>query len=749
MRENYVKRTTDIADLSFLTDRGFSDGIAAVIAARGVTADNAEEYLGDKMCFHSPSEMSGMDEAVELIRLAIENDGSILICGDYDADGLSASAVLSLYFTEHGVYNKVLIPTRDEGYGLHADAVVKEFSKHYYDLVITVDCGISNADEVERIKDELGVEVIVTDHHELPEVLPDCVCVNPKIGYPFAYLSGSGVAWKLVEALSDRQTAMDYVDLASIGTIGDIMPMTDENRAIVKCGIANWRNKGLCKLAELSKVSVSNLTSCDIAMRIVPKINAAGRVGNPYAALEVLLQHNKADKATSEKLLQLNEQRKEFLDDIVAEAETMIDPVAVRADRVVYLVGNKWQHGLLGIAAARFKEQYYLPAVVMTDDGDNYVGSARGIDGVDLFDAFRQCKDWLVKFGGHKASVGFTVSKQNVDALKQALSAVFANYDKEVFTKHMYYDAELGVDGTAQEIFKAQGYLQPLLPQDKIVCRVRDSVKFANAFGKDGTHLSVTLASGLELKGFFKYGVYAPYLNRGASVDLLCSLDVDSYTHNLGGIIEDITLTNSVCFDELYTLNFVKNCTANVPEELSDGDKLSTILQSDSVCAVFDDYDTYLANADNPVFDDYAVDVFFGTVNSGKRVAISPLPDYDFSQYNHVVYFVGGKACRQLPDNTVYVVCSPARADLYRVMLSRDIMKLTYAALRKKDPYDSVKSVFDRYLLNKMTYAQFLLAVRVFEELGLLKQIDRYTVEFVEGVRAELTNSALYRAFAE
>ena len=166
MRENYVKRTSENVDLSFLTDRGFSDGIAAVIAARGVTADNAEQFFGGEMCFHSPFEMSGMEQAVELVNLAIENDGSILICGDYDADGLSASALLSLYFSERGVYNKVLIPTRDEGYGLHADAVVKEFGKHFYDLVITVDCGISNAEEVYKIKDELGVDVIVTDHHE-------------------------------------------------------------------------------------------------------------------------------------------------------------------------------------------------------------------------------------------------------------------------------------------------------------------------------------------------------------------------------------------------------------------------------------------------------------------------------------------------------------------------------------------------------------------------------------------------------
>lgn len=743
MKERYTKRTSD-NDTEFLTAMGYAPSVAAMIAARGVTEQNYEEYFGEKMCFHSPGEMANMDEAVETVRCCMENDGSVLICGDYDADGLSSSALLSLYFSDNGIYNKVLIPTRDEGYGLHADAVIKAFEKHFYDLVITVDCGISNAEEVAKIKDELGVEVIVTDHHELPEVLPDCICVNPKIGYPFAYLSGSGVAWKFVEALTDRQTAMKYVDLASIGTIGDIMPMSDENRAIVKCGIANWNHKGLKKLAELSKCG-DKLTCSDIAMRIVPKINAAGRVGNPYAALELLLMRDKADKATAEKLIELNEQRKEYLDDIVAEADGMIDERTVRAERLVYLVGNKWQHGLLGIAAARYKERFYVPSVVMTDDGDNYVGSARSIDGVDLFDAFRQCKDLLVKFGGHKASVGFTVAKENVDALRKALSEVFVTCDDSLFVKKMYYDAELGVDCTANDIYKLQGYLQPLLPQDKIICRVRDSVQFANAFGKDGSHLSATLGSGLEVKGFFKYGMYAPYIKQGTNVDLLCSVEQDSYTRNICGIIEDMRLSNSVCFDNFYKLNLVQNCTVE-PCEVANECDVAEVLATPSVCAVFDDYETYLAYQDKYNFADFDVDVFFNG-GSGRVAVVSPTKDYDFSSFDHVVSFCNSTMRRVLPDNTIYVDVQPARKELYEVGLSREVCMQCFAAIKRKEKFDSLKGVYDRVLLNKLTYAQFLAALRVFEELGFIKIADRYTVEFFPEVKSELTNSKLYNRF--
>lgn len=741
MKEKYVRRTQP-NNTEFLQSKGFSPAMAAVVASRGVTEDNYDEYFDDKLCFHAPEEMTNMTEAAELIRLCMENDGSVLICGDYDADGLSASALLSLYFSDNGIFNTVLIPTRDEGYGLHANAVINAFGKHFYDLVITVDCGISNADEVARIRDELGVEVIVTDHHELPEQLPDCICVNPKIGYPFAYLSGSGVAWKLVEALTDRQTAMRYVDLASIGTIGDIMPMQDENRAIVKSAIANWNHKGLRKLGELSKCP-QTLTSTDIAMRIVPKINAAGRIGDPYAALELLLMRDKVDTASCEKLLAMNDTRKEYLDDIVAEADKMIDPEEVRKQRIVYLAGNKWQHGLLGIAAAKYKEKYYVPAVVMTDDGDNYVGSARGIDEVDLFDAFRRCKDLLVKFGGHKASVGFTVAKENVDALGKALSAVFCELPEEVFVKNVYYDVEIGDDATVQEVYKLQNFLQPMLPQDKILCRVRDSVKFANSFGKDGAHLSVTLASGLEVKGFFKYGVLAPYIKHGANVDLVCGVDMDSYTHNVTGIVEDMTLVNSVCFDDFYKLNFVKNCVCDNFTDVT-FDKVAADV-ANSVCVVFDDYETYLANVDKLCLQDYAVDIFFKNADNSHVAVISPLPDYDYSGFEKVVYCHGFSAHLAVPDGTAFVQTEPANKDLYTVGLTRNVCTSAYSALRKKGDYDSIKSVYDKQLLGKITYPQYIAALRVFGQLGLVEIVDQYTVRFNNGARAELDDSEIYR----
>ena len=745
MKPRDVKRPFEDDSVKFLTDKGFSQSIAEILSARGISQDTFEDFAGGSLVFHSPFEMANMSDAVETINYVIECGGSILIYGDYDADGLTASSILSLFFTDNGVDNDVVIPTRDEGYGLHAENVFKAFENKFYDLVITVDCGISNADEVDRITSELGVEVIVTDHHELPQVLPNCICVNPKISYPFPYLAGAGVAWKLVEALSNRETALQYADLACIGTIGDIMPMQDENRSIVKVGLANFHHKSLLKLAELSNCA-KTLTASDVAMRIAPKINAAGRVGEPSAALSVLLCRDSVDLQKTNRLLELNEQRRQLLDAIIAESDKMCDDKQIARERMVFLYSDSWQHGLLGIVAARYKEKYKVPSVVMTLDGDNYVGSARGIESLNLFDVFSQCAQCLDKFGGHKASVGFSVARDRIDEFRQTLAGVLASLDNDLFEKYFYYDVDLGKDCSASEVIEITQKLQPLLPQDKIVCRVTDTVKFANTFGRDSAHLSATLASGLELKGFFKYNSYAPIIRNGANVDLLCSLEIDSFTNNVCGIIEDITLCNSVCYDEFYRLNLLKNFSTE-QTVLVDESKVAEMLASDSVAVVFDDYETYLAYCEKYDFSDYFVDVFFDNSVARKTVVVSPMENYNFDRFDAVVYFTNPNMTRKLSGNTTCVQVNPAKEDLYKLDLTRDVCAKAYSALKNKTKFDSLKAVYDKYLVSTLSYAQYVVALRVFEELKLIRIADNYTVEFYTSEKKDLTQSAIFRTF--
>ncbi len=744
MKPKYVKRpVADENNVQYLTEQGLPRAIAEVLSSRGINSSNYENFVNGGVTFHSPFEMANMDSAVETINYVMETGGKILIYGDYDADGLTASSILSLFFSDNGVENDVIIPTREEGYGLHSENVIQAFENDFYDLVITVDCGISNADEVDKITAELGVEVIVTDHHELPEVLPNCICVNPKLGYPFPYLAGAGVAWKLVEALAGREVAAKYSDLACIGTVGDIMPMQDENRAIVRMGLENMRHKSVNKLAELSNCS-SPITVNDIAMRLAPKINAAGRVGSPLAALAVLLCREKVDLNKVNALLELNEKRKQILEEITVQSDSMCDGRTIATERVVFLYSDRWPHGLLGIVASRYKEKYRLPAVVMTLDGDCYVGSARGIDTLNLFDVFSQCKDCLLKFGGHKASVGFSVSKDKLEEFHRKIVSVLLSYDSSLFETRLYYDLQLGQDCNAAEAIALTEKLQPMLPQDKIICRISDSVKFATVFGKEENHISATLSCGLETKGFFKYAAYVPFIRNGANVDMICSLETDGYTHNPCAIIEDMSLSNSVCFDEFYKLNLMKNF---VPQQNGfEKTNLVDILNGDSVAVVFDDYETYLEYSRNYDFSEFFVDIFFDG-GAAKTVVVSPLETYSFDRFDKVVYFARKGFARSLP-NAVYVEVQPARRALYELVISRDVCAKVYRALRNKGRYDSLKGLYDKFL-SDISYCQFMVALRIFEELKLITVADKYTVQFDSSVKRDLNESAIFCAFQQ
>ncbi len=743
MRERYFKRPClDKNSVEYLIDKGFSKPLAEALSARGINQHNYEQYFSENLMFHDPFEMANMQQAVEIITYMMETGGRVLIYGDYDADGLTASSILSLFFSDNGIENNIIIPTRDEGYGLHAEKVFRAFERNYYDLIITVDCGISNADEIQKITDELGVEIIVTDHHELPAVLPNCLCVNPKINYPFQNLAGAGVAWKLVEAIAGREVAVKYADLACIGTIGDLMPLTDENRSIVKLGLEYFNHKSLRALADISRCP-QKLTAVDVAMRIAPKINAAGRVANPEIALSLLLARDKTDIKQANTLLEINEQRKLITESIVKDALLICDDAIIKDERMVFLYSDKWQHGLLGIVAARLKEKYNLPTIIMTKDGDNFVGSARGIETIDLFDAFVQCQDCLVKFGGHKASVGFSVSVEKVQQLRKGLAAVFNGLDSSCFERVFYYDVELNDQCKDIDVYNLSELMQPLLPQDKIVCRITDSVMHANSFGKDLSHLTITLSNGLEVKGFTKYGQYSPVIKSGSNVDLLCSLDYDNYAKNICGTIEHLSLQNSLCFDDLYKINFFKNFIPYDGKYIQFSQLQSVIKENDTL-VVFDDYETFINYRKSLDFDGYQIDIFFGESTYNKTVVISPLADYPFENYKNIVAFSQRNMVRMLPVRTLFFEANVANSDLYKLHLSRDLCKVVFSALKNKSKFESIKGLYDKYLVNRLSYCQYLVAIRVFEQLHLLSIEDKYTVIFDNTVKTDLANSSIF-----
>ncbi|MEG1706343.1 MAG: DHH family phosphoesterase, partial [Clostridia bacterium] len=732
---------------------GISNNYAELLYTRGANIDNIDNYLNyNEKSFYDPFLLLNMDKAVTIIKKVVDNYGSILVFGDYDADGLTATAILRLFFSSNGVICDSIIPTRDEGYGISVTNIVEAFERKHYDLILTVDCGISNKNEIDYLLANLDTQIIVTDHHEVPEQLPNCLCINAKLGsYPFPYLCGAGVAFKLVQALSGLEYAKRYADLAMVGTIADMMPLLDENRDIVRLGLHNFNHKGLNKIALLSKCK--EVTSSDIAMKIAPKINAAGRMGNPLLALDVLLMQDKIDKDKCEKLFAINEQRRGALDEIVAEATVKLDLLLAQKQRLIYLYDDKWKHGLLGIVANRFKEEYNLPTVILTKDGDNYVGSARGIEGIDLHAVFSAVSDCLVKFGGHTASVGFTVSSENLLVLRDRLSEILLGTDKEVFAQKSYYDFELSATTKAEDVYNFTEKLQPILPNSKPILYIKDFCNMVNLFGSDKNHIMITLSDGFVLKGFYNYAKYYKALRCGAEFEALISVDYDNYSKRVCGIIEDLQINNSLLFSDIYCENFISNLHFFDNKEKFCND-IDATLSTDGTLAVFESYEQFQKIEERYDFSEYYLEFFDLSSSYNKTVIISPNNIEGFCNFSNVVDFCNyGEYYLYCGSNVVYVRdIAKLPEHMLTLSINREICLSVFKKIYDNRPsyFDDMQTYFDKLLLFNISFQQFYLCIKIFVELGLIEFEEKpLKILFFQSDKTELTNSRLYNMFVK
>ena len=403
------------------------------------TEEELEDFLSDDTSFQvDPYELPDMDKAVSRINRAIENFERIMVYGDYDADGVSSTALLYLYLRDRGADVQYYIPDRiTEGYGMNLDAV-REIKERDVDLIITVDNGISAILEAEKIK-ALGMELVITDHHRPGDILPDAVAVvdpyREDYEGSFNEWAGVGVAFKLVEALSDgdEEVVNEYADLVSIGTIGDVVPLISENRAFVKCGIEKINAShryGIAALREVTGMLTHDMTSSNVAFTIVPRINAAGRMGSADRAIKLLISDNKEEaKILAEEVNEANILRQQTELKIIAEAEAKIEKsVDMVYDRVLVVDGKDWHSGVIGIVAARLTEKYARPCLVIGVSDGIGKGSGRSIEGFSLFDALSHVSDCLDHFGGHTLAAGFTVEEDKIDELRRKIN----EYAKEI-----------------------------------------------------------------------------------------------------------------------------------------------------------------------------------------------------------------------------------------------------------------------------------------------------------------------------
>lgn len=408
--------------------------LALLLTARGITDEiDAAAYLSADTEFSDPFSLADMEKAVERIAAAMDNFERIAVFGDYDADGVTATALVYSYLVSQGANVEYRIPDRmREGYGISC-AAVQELSESGVKLIVTVDNGIAAVEEAAFAK-ELGVDMVITDHHTPGAQLPDAVAVvNPhRKDCPSEYkeFAGVGVAFQLVCALEgDSDTVLQkYADLLALGTLADVVPLTGENRALVKKGIRRINagaRPGIEALKAVAGVADRPLTASNVAFTLAPRINAAGRIGSAETALRLLLCDNEQDaiELANETDI-LNKQRQAIETKISAEAIQQIEEnPAVKYAGVLVVSGAGWHPGVIGIVAARLVSKYGKPAVVITTDGETGKGSCRSIPGFSVYDALAKCAPLLTHFGGHPGAAGLGVLTENIPALRDALDA--------------------------------------------------------------------------------------------------------------------------------------------------------------------------------------------------------------------------------------------------------------------------------------------------------------------------------------
>ena len=518
---------------------GLGPEAARLLFSRGIKdEDSLTRFLAPSLDdLHDPYLLHDMDKAVNRIRRAIEQGEFILVYGDYDADGMTSASILKETLEQLGAECLVYLPNRfTDGYGPNASVYKYFIEQHGISLIVTVDNGVAGHEAID-LAQSMGVDVIVTDHHSLPEVLPDAHAIvhpeHPESDYPFKHLAGCGVAFKLACALLE-EVQVELLDLVAIGTIADMVSLTDENRIMVQYGLEVLRNTqrlGLQELFEIAGISSSNLTEETVGFQLAPRLNALGRLDDPNPAIELLTGFD--DEEVREIALMIqekNEERKEIVQAIYEEAKSLVDP----NKSVQVLAKEGWNPGVLGIVAGRLLEELGQTVIVLNIEDGRAKGSARSIEAVDIFEALNPHRELFIAFGGHAGAAGMTLEVDKLEALSELLEAYITEKGLDVATKNnLRLDEELDLEALTIETVKNFERLAPFgMDHQKPVFYIRDfQVENARTMGAGNSHLKLKILKGsanFEVVAFGK-GSLATEFAQVKDLELAVTLSVNQW----------------------------------------------------------------------------------------------------------------------------------------------------------------------------------------------------------------------------
>ena len=530
---------------AFAKKHKISSLLASILVHKNITTDEeVRKFLNPtRMDFYDPFLLPDMEKAIDRIVKAVENKENITIYGDYDVDGITSITLLKKFFANSYVNVKTYIPNRlEEGYGLNKDAI-REISYTDTTLIITVDCGITGIEEIEYAK-QIGIDVIVTDHHEPGEEIPNCIAVvdakRKDSKYPFNQLAGCGVAFKLMQAVAIKwklpeKEYLKFLDIAAIGTISDIVPLIDENRVIAKLGlmlVERTNNIGLKTLIDLC--GFKKIDSTMVSFGLSPRINACGRLGHADEALELFLANDKdTTNKLAKKMNEYNVARQQVERKIYDEA---VEEIIKEKDKPVIVLGKEgWHHGVAGIVSSKITDEYFKPSILICFEGDEGKGSGRSIPGFDLHEALMECSEYLEKFGGHSMAVGITIKKDKFEDFKKAFTEYAKSKNISEIVPVINIERKVDLKDVSLENVKELQKLEPFGEQNKMPLFLIENLKIVSIRAlSEGKHLKILLKQDnffIDAIGF-NMGDLTEQYKIEDRVDIVGTIDVNVFNGN-------------------------------------------------------------------------------------------------------------------------------------------------------------------------------------------------------------------------
>lgn len=752
-QRQYDKEQLNIID--FLTKTtGLLKETIIVLYNRGYdTKEKIQKFLNPgKHNFHSPYLLNGVDLAVERLKSAKTNNETVVIYGDYDVDGICSTTIMYNALKEFGIQPITVIPERANGYGLKEQVLDEVIENYFPDLIITVDCGISGVNEVEYLKD-LGVDVIVTDHHEIPEILPNCITINCKLkgqDYPFENLCGAGVAYKLSNALIG-DSANKYLDLVALATIADSMPLIGENRDLVYEGLKIIKDgKAILPLKTLMATSgIKDITASSLSYTVAPRINAAGRMGDVYSALKLFTSNSlKEIDELSNKLSLYNVQRQAECEYLYKLAKQQL-LTGGNYGSVIVLCGDDWNNGLIGITSAKIAEEYHLPTIIISGNGDVFHGSARSTEKINIYDAISSCKEYLIDFGGHSQAAGITIDKKNVIPFAKKLNAyIQENYVDSDFEKHIEIDGYITSKFTMR-LGRELSLLEPFgVGNKKPLFAVM--VENANAYPVKMGSAHLTFTSDVMDFMYFNGIGDIDVLNSDVPKTLVFEPSISYFNGKeyLKGYVKSFTFDNVInnsITDKALSIFYknLKNGGANAKKRLS----------KEEVQSIINDTKTNgfgtLITVNNPEnlnkyygLERFEKSLFRLNVTGGKNALLiaGDISLFNSKEYKKIISLDG---CCFINDNVDACISNLPPFDFNKVKVERDEFKKVYKqimnfVLANGCGYDKLYE----NLLNDYSKEQIVLCFEVFEELGFITFDKR--VQINNGIRKDLSESKIF-----